>query len=147
MAAAAATRRRGTAAGAAKQAPSCDAPWTKDAEDVAAELGVDLHQGLSATDVERRRAAYGFNELEKEPGGGGPAAGPARPLGAYAHMQAAPFVAACRWPRPWFRPRAARRAAAAAGGGAASRGGLVGERLADCPRPSAPFLMRPPCGT
>jgi hypothetical protein len=70
-AAAVVTRRRGAedaAAAGAGAAPRCDAPWTLEAEDVAAELGVDRHQGLSAEEVARRQAVFGFNELEKEPG-------------------------------------------------------------------------------
>lgn len=42
--------------------------WTKSAEEVAADLGVVLSEGLSNEEVELRRANHGFNELVKEPG-------------------------------------------------------------------------------
>ena len=49
-------------------APSCDAPWAKEAGQVAEELSVDVRVGLSDEEVAQRRQQYGFNELEKEPG-------------------------------------------------------------------------------
>jgi hypothetical protein len=60
--------RGAPAAKAAASGAGCDAPWTKEVEVVAADLGVDVHVGLSADEVARRQQQYGFNELEKEPG-------------------------------------------------------------------------------
>lgn len=41
--------------------------WVKTPEEVQHDLRVDLAHGLSDDEVEIRRAAHGFNELEKEP--------------------------------------------------------------------------------
>ncbi|GBF94232.1 hypothetical protein Rsub_06502 [Raphidocelis subcapitata] len=73
MAAAAAGRRRAAAGADAAAAPAkgavrCDAPWCKAPEQVASELGVDVRVGLSTEEVVARQQAFGFNELEKEPG-------------------------------------------------------------------------------
>ena len=45
-----------------------ETPWTKEASQCEAELGVSLSKGLSNADVEERREKHGFNELEKEEG-------------------------------------------------------------------------------
>ncbi|KIZ04315.1 calcium-transporting ATPase, endoplasmic reticulum-type [Monoraphidium neglectum] len=58
----------GAAQNGVARAP-CSAPWAKEASEVADELGVDPHIGLSADEVAARQEKYGFNELEKEPGG------------------------------------------------------------------------------
>lgn len=42
--------------------------WTATPEKVAQHHGVDLAVGLTAAQVEQKRAEHGFNELEKEPG-------------------------------------------------------------------------------
>lgn len=54
--------------GGGGEAGVCTAPWTMGAEEVAAELGVDVHLGLSEGEVAARQQRFGFNELEKEPG-------------------------------------------------------------------------------
>ncbi|KAL9934297.1 hypothetical protein V8E36_006753 [Tilletia maclaganii] len=41
--------------------------WTLSAEAVLSQLGVDAHQGLTAADVEQRRAKHGLNALPEEP--------------------------------------------------------------------------------
>lgn len=46
----------------------CAAPWTKSAEQVAEELGVDVRVGLDEAEVAARQARFGLNELRKEPG-------------------------------------------------------------------------------
>lgn len=42
--------------------------WARDEHECAKEFGVDISQGLSSEAVERQRAKYGWNELEKHPG-------------------------------------------------------------------------------
>lgn len=42
--------------------------WTATPEEVAQHHGVDVDTGLTPAQVEAKRAQYGFNELEKEPG-------------------------------------------------------------------------------
>mmetsp|Transcript_25245 Transcript_25245/g.68622 ORF Transcript_25245/g.68622 Transcript_25245/m.68622 type:complete len:1048 (+) Transcript_25245:127-3270(+) len=48
-------------------APSCQQPWSKSTDTVLKELQVDPSAGV-CDDLEARRAHYGFNELEKQPG-------------------------------------------------------------------------------
>ena len=48
-------------------APKCPNPWSKSTDTVLKELQVDPQVGVS-DDLEARRAHYGFNELEKQPG-------------------------------------------------------------------------------
>ncbi len=47
---------------------SCEAPWTRTADQVASDLQVNVQQGLTAAEVDKRRQQYGYNELDKEPG-------------------------------------------------------------------------------
>jgi Ca2+-transporting ATPase len=42
-------------------------PYTRSAEEIASDLGVDVAEGLDAAEVERRLAEYGPNELPTEP--------------------------------------------------------------------------------
>lgn len=42
--------------------------WARDVDDCAKEFEVDVEQGLSSEDVERRRKKWGLNELEKHSG-------------------------------------------------------------------------------
>ena len=45
-----------------------DPVWVLSAQEVASQLDVDIHRGLSAVQVQERRAKYGFNQLDaKEP--------------------------------------------------------------------------------
>ncbi|KAF5839053.1 hypothetical protein DUNSADRAFT_1750 [Dunaliella salina] len=48
-------------------APRCQEPWSKPTDTVLKELQVDPSAGV-CDDLEARRAHYGFNELEKQPG-------------------------------------------------------------------------------
>lgn len=85
---------RGTQqADAAAGGLSCEYPWAKEVDQVAAELRVDPHVGLSSDEVERRQEQFGYNELEKEPGALRPQVTPSghiprgdgSPHGAYRH--------------------------------------------------------------
>lgn len=51
-----------------RMAPSCPFPWAKPTKQVLTELKVDATQGVGDTSLFERRAHYGFNELEKQPG-------------------------------------------------------------------------------
>ncbi len=42
--------------------------WTATVEGVAQHHGVDVARGLTQAQVDAKRAEYGFNELDKEPG-------------------------------------------------------------------------------
>lgn len=48
-------------------APRCSAPWVKNTSTVIKELDVDPAVGLADAEVTKRREAYGYNELSKEP--------------------------------------------------------------------------------
>jgi len=48
-------------------APGCSAPWVKDTKTVTSELEVNPAVGLADAEVTKRREAYGYNELSKEP--------------------------------------------------------------------------------
>ncbi len=60
-------RMRASSNGAASSAPAGYFPaWARSVKDVAAHWGVDPTRGLCAEQVAAQRAAFGFNELDKE---------------------------------------------------------------------------------
>jgi magnesium-transporting ATPase (P-type) len=52
--------------GGNKSARKAEAPWLRTTQQVVQDLQTNTFTGLSADEVERRRATYGYNELIKE---------------------------------------------------------------------------------
>lgn len=58
---------KGQSEGASQDAPAVFPAWAHTVAEVAKELNVDVHAGLTEEEASKRLKQYGTNELEKEP--------------------------------------------------------------------------------